>query len=57
MTCSPGYPELIDDLINDRQEFADEPDRVKNLVREAAGRFLQTEARRRPTIVPVLLEF
>ena len=53
----PRLSGLIDDLINDRQEFADEPDRVKNLAREAAGRFLQTEARRRPTIVPVLLEF
>ena len=52
----PRLSVLIDDLVKDRQEFAEEPERVKNLVREAAGRFLQTEARRRPTIVTVLLE-
>ena len=52
----PQLAEIIDDLIQDRQELVDEPDRLRNLVREAAGRFIQTEARRRPTIVPVLLE-
>ena len=53
------FPQLsgaIDDLIQEKQELIDEPDRIKNLIREAAGRFIQTEARRRPTIVPVLLE-
>ena len=53
------FPELsgiVDDLVHDRLDLADEPDRVKNLIREAAARFIQTEARRRPTIVPVLLE-
>ena len=50
------FPELsgiVDDLVHDRLDLADEPDRVKNLIREAAARFIQTEARRRPTIVPV----
>ena len=52
----PRLSEVVDDLVNEKQELIDEPDRIKNLVREAAGRFIQTEARRRPTIVTVLLE-
>ncbi len=52
----PKLSATIDDLLHEKQELIDEPDRVKNLVREAAGRFIQTEARRRPTIVPVFLE-
>ena len=52
----PKLSGIIDDVIHEKQELIDEPDRIKNLVREAAGRFIQTEARRRPTIVPVFLE-
>ena len=52
----PRLSETIDDLLRDRQEIANEPDRIKNLVRDAARRFLQNEARRRPTVVSVLLE-
>ena len=52
----PQLSGIVDDLVHDRLDLADEPDRVKNLIREAAARFIQTEARRRPTIVPVLLE-
>jgi ribonuclease J len=53
------FPQLsgaVDALLTDRPELIDDPDRMKNLVRETVRRFLQTEARRRPTIVPVLLE-
>ena len=52
----PKLSEVVDDLIREKWEFSNESDRIKNLIREAAGRFIQTEARRRPTIVPVLLE-
>ncbi len=52
----PKLSGIIDDVINEKQELVDEPDRIRNLVREAASRFIQTEARRRPTIVPVFLE-
>ena len=52
----PKLSGIIDDVIHEKQELIDEPDRIKNLVREAAGRFIQTEARRRPTIVSVFLE-
>ncbi len=52
----PKLSEIVDGLIHEKQELVDEPERVKNLVREAAGRFIQTEARRRPTIVTVFLE-
>ena len=52
----PTLSQTIDDLLYDRRELAHESDRIRNLVRDTARRFLQTEARRRPTIVPVLLE-
>ena len=52
----PRLSAVVDELIQDRQGMVEEPERMKNLVREAAGRFIQTEARRRPTIVPVFLE-
>ena len=52
----PRLSEAIDNLLRDRQEIANEPDRIKNLIRDSARRFLQNEARRRPTVVPVLLE-
>ncbi len=51
----PQLTRIIDELLQERQDLSDEPERIKNLVREAAARFIQTEARRRPTIVPVLL--
>ena len=47
---------LVDEVMADSAELAAAPDRLKNKVRDAARRFLQNEARRRPTIVPVLLE-
>ena len=52
----PKLSEIVDGLIHEKRELIDEPERVKNLVREAAGRFIQSEARRRPTIVTVFLE-
>ena len=52
----PRLSAVIDELVLDRPEMLGEPERMKNLVREAAARFIQTEARRRPTIVPVFLE-
>ena len=52
----PKLSGIIDDVIQEKQELIDDPDRIRNLVREAAARFIQTEARRRPTIVPVFLE-
>ncbi len=52
----PKLSGIIDDVIHEKQELIDDPDRIRNLVREAASRFIQTEARRRPTIVPVFLE-
>ena len=51
----PKLAEIVDDLVYERQDVTNNPDRIKSLVREAAGRFIQTEARRRPTIVPVVL--
>ena len=47
---------LVDDLLTDSPELLDRQDRLKNKIRDSVRRFLQTEARRRPTIVPVLLE-
>ena len=52
----PRLAETVDDLMQEKQDLMGEPDRIKNLIREAAGRFIRTEARRRPTIVAVLLE-
>ena len=52
----PRLSVVVDELLQERQDMTAEPERLKNLVREAAGRFIQTEARRRPTIVTVLLE-
>ena len=52
----PKLSEIVDNLLHDRRELVADSDRIKNLVREAAGRLIQTEARRRPTIVPVFLE-
>jgi len=52
----PRLAETVDELIQEKQDLMGEPDRIKNLIREASGRFIRTEARRRPTIVPVLLE-
>ena len=52
----PKLTGIVDDLLHDKRNQIDDPDRIKNLVREAAGRFIQTEARRHPTIVPVFLE-
>ena len=52
----PKLTETIDELLYDRQELVLDTERIKNLVRETARRFIQTEARRRPTIVPFLLE-
>ena len=52
----PRLAETVDDLVQEKRDLMGEPDRIKNLIREAAGRFIRTEARRRPTIVPVLLE-
>ncbi|MDE2842276.1 MAG: ribonuclease J [Chloroflexota bacterium] len=53
----PRLADTVDDLLQEKRDLMGEPDRIKNLIREAAGRFIRTEARRRPTIVPVLLEF
>lgn len=47
---------LVDDLLADSPELMGRQERLKNKIRDAVRRFLQTEARRRPTIVPVLLE-
>ena len=52
----PKLSKIIDDVIHEKRELIDDPERIRNLVREAASRFIQTEARRRPTIVPVFLE-
>ena len=48
--------ELVDTVLADSPDLAAAPDRLKNKIRDAARRFLLNEARRRPTIVPVLLE-
>ena len=48
--------ELADTVLADSPDLAAAPDRLKNKIRDAARRFLLNEARRRPTIVPVLLE-
>lgn len=48
--------DLVDTVLADSPELAAAPDRLKNKIRDAARRFLLNEARRRPTIVPVLLE-
>ena len=47
---------LVATVLADSPELAAAPDRLKNKIRDAARRFLLNEARRRPTIVPVLLE-
>ena len=47
---------LVDTVLADSPDLAAAPDRLKNKIRDAARRFLLNEARRRPTIVPVLLE-
>ncbi len=47
---------LVDDVLADSPELAAAPERLKNKVRDAARRFLLNETRRRPTIVPVLVE-
>ena len=47
----PRLAETVDDLLQEKRDLMGEPDRIKNLIREAAGRFIRTEARRRPTIV------
>ena len=52
----PRLSETVDELLRDRQQLTNDPDRIKNLVRDTARRFLQNEARRRPTVIPVLLE-
>ena len=52
----PRLTETIDELLYDRQDMTLDTERIKNLVRDTARRFIQTEARRRPTIVPFLLE-
>ena len=52
----PQLSDAIDELIYEKRDLAEDPDRIRNLIRESAGRLIQTEARRRPTIVPVLLE-
>ena len=48
--------ELVATVLADSPDLAAAPDRLKNKIRDAARRFLLNEARRRPTIVPVLLE-
>lgn len=48
--------DLVATVLADSPELAAAPDRLKNKIRDAARRFLLNEARRRPTIVPVLLE-
>ncbi len=52
----PKLSGVVDALLTDRPELMDNRVRLKNLIREAVSRFLQTEVRRRPTIVPALLE-
>lgn len=47
---------LVDDVLADSPELAAAPERLKNKVRDAARRFLLNETRRRPTIVPALVE-
>ena len=52
----PRLAQAIDEMLYDRHEVVLDNERTKNLVRETSRRFIQTEARRRPTIVPFLLE-
>ena len=47
--------DLVDEVLADSPDLLEYPERLKNKIRDAVRRFLQTEARRRPTIVPVLL--
>ena len=52
----PRLTQAIDEMLYDRHDSVLDNERTRNLVRDTARRFIQTEARRRPTIVPFLLE-
>ena len=43
-------------LLTDRPKLVEDQNLMKREIRETVRRFLQTETRRRPTIIPVLLE-
>ncbi len=57
-TCSlfPRLSKLLDALVDDQPELLDDHAQLKEELHHSARRFLQTEVRRRPTIVPVVLE-